>query len=40
MLNVFANERHSFYKESLPSTLNKWPLNTGILLMVIGNPLR
>jgi hypothetical protein len=30
----------SAYDKSLPSTLYKWPLYTGILLLVIGNPLR
>ena len=35
-----VNEYRSLYKESLPSTLYKWPLYTGILLLVIGNPLR
>jgi hypothetical protein len=35
-----VNEYGTLYKESLPSTLYKWPLYTGILLLVIGNPLR
>jgi hypothetical protein len=35
-----VNEYRSLYKESLPSTLYKWPLYMGILLLVIGNPLR
>jgi hypothetical protein len=35
-----VNEYRSLYEESLPSTLYKWPLYTGILLLAIGNPLR
>ena len=28
----------SSYNKSLPSTLYKWPLYAGVLLLVIGNP--
>jgi hypothetical protein len=28
----------SLYNKSLPSTLYKWPLYAGVLLLVIGNP--
>jgi hypothetical protein len=34
------NDYRFYYKESLPSTLYKWPLYSGVLLMVMGNPLK
>jgi hypothetical protein len=35
---VLMDEYRSLYEESLPSTLYKWSLYAGVLLLVIGNP--
>jgi hypothetical protein len=38
--NEFVENYVSAYDKSLPSTLYKWPLYTGMLLLAVGNPLR
>ena len=37
-LNAEIDQYMRSYKESLPSTMYKWPLYSGILLIALGNP--